>query len=257
VIGSIEVMTYTRAPVAIALLLASACSRPTKDAVPPPGPTVELTVDDGDTTAVTMGSAARPLAAVVGPQPAAWLEVRASTADGRDLELTRPATKYPDAEVRLYMDQGRPALGVFRHITADMPADIQRIARQPIVALAGVAEVTVRTQLETFAPLTIRLEGRDQVITESLRTLRLHPSRKPRERGWELGAILALAVPPDRAITAVRLHTKDGTAMPLDVALVRNPSAVLKRNRHGEYVFRMWDTKPTLELRGVTLIEIE
>lgn len=248
-------MTYTRAPVAIALLFALACGR-TKEAPPVSGgPTLEITVDEGDPQTVTLGSV-HPLAALVGPQPSAWLEVAAATADERDLELTRPATKYPDAEIRLYVDQGRAALGVFRQITADMPVDIQRIARQPIVALVGVTEVTVRTRAETFPPLSLRIDGRDQLISDSLATLRRHPSRKPRERGWELGMLVGLAVPAEQIVTSVRLHTKAGTSSPVDPALLRNPNAVLKRNRHGEYVFRMWDTKPTLEVRGVTSIEI-
>lgn len=248
-------MTYTRAPVAIALLFALACGG-SKDSPPAlPGPTVEITVDEDAPQSVTLGSV-RPLAALVGPQPAAWLEVSASTKDDRELELTRPATKYPDAEVRLYIDQGRPALGVFRQITADMPADIQRIARQPIVALVGVTEVTIRTRAETYPPLTLRIDGRDQPITDSLPALPRHPSKRPRERGWELGVLVGLGVPPERSVTSVRLHTKGGTISPIDAALLRDPNAVLKRNRHGAYVFRMWDTKPTLEVRDVTLIEI-
>lgn len=250
-------MTYTRAPVAIALLLAMACGRRSEPPPAPVGPSLEITVDEADAERVTLDVAPRPLAAVVGPQPAAWLVVTASSADGRDLELTRPATTYPDAEVRLYVDEGRAAVGVFRRITADMPADIQRIARQPIIALIDVTEVTVRTRLETFAPLVIRVDGRDQMISDALRTLPRRPSKRPRERGWELAAIVALAVPPERTIAVVRLHAKDGTVMPLDAALVRAPEAVLKRNRHGEYVFRMWDTKPAVEVRGVTLIEIQ
>lgn len=249
--------TYTRTPFAIALLLATGCGR---DPAPPApvGPTIEITLDDGAPRRASLGGP-QPLVELIGVAPASWLEVIASSDDERTLELTRPATTYPDADVRFYFDQDRPALGVFRRITPDMPPDVARIARQPIVGLAGITTVEIRTRPRVMPPLAVTVDGSTQPIAESLRSLKLHPTNKPRERGWSFGDVIALAVPRDRGVRAIRLHTRAGSVTPLDVQAARSEGAILKRNQRGQYVFRMWDNsgKAALEVRDVTSIDIE
>lgn len=223
----------------------------------PIGPTVEVRVDDGAPRRVAVTTPVT-LVSLVGVAPDAWLEVTAAAGDERTLELTRPAATYPDTEVRIYIDQARPAIGVFRSVTPTMPPDIVAIAKQPVVSLVDVSAIHVHTRPRELPPLTVVADGRAVSVSTQLRDLAKLRATTPRERGWRLGDVIGLVVPADRVLRSVRLHAQ-GAITEIDVQALRAPTAIFKENQRGEYVFRMWDNAKSrqLEVRGVTKIEVE
>ena len=262
--------THTRAPrercgrwCVIACSVGMMACRGDGAAPPPPlGPAIQLSIDDGDKRTIGIDRTI-PLASVVEIPPASWLEVRADADDERWLELAKPATAYPGSEIRLYLDQGRVALGVFPAVTPDMPPEIAARARQPTASLTAVVSVQIVTQRSTrLPPLSIVVEGRDIALaSDKLRALRRVSGK--RAHGWALADVIALAgraspgAPDPQAIHVVGAET-----VTVEPAALRDQTRfhLLKPNQRGEYVFRVWESEgraPTREVRRVTKIVLD
>lgn len=243
--------------VVVAVLVALACRDPAGAPVVT-GRTVDIAVDDDPARAIVI-EGATPLHTLVPTPAGSWFEVVATTRDeARTLELPRPATTYAGNELRVYLDQGRPALGVFRQVDASTPGELSGIARQPLVFLADVTAIHVRTRPLPLPLLAVTIAGREVPLdSDRLRALPKVNASVPRERGWRLFDVIALASPPTE-LRSIRLHTH-AAITPIDLATARSPDALLKQNQRGEYVFRVWDNasaRPRIEVRGVTRIEI-
>lgn len=226
----------------------------------PTGPTIQLTVDDGPARTVVIDRTLA-LASLLELPPAAWLEVRAEAVDERGIELWAPATWYPGSEVRLYLDQGQPALGLFPPVTPDMPAEVAALARQPTASLTTLASVHVVTRRVTRPGLIVVGDGREIAITsDQLRALPALQRGASRAEGWPLADVIDLASPKVEVQT-IRI---EGAGDPITLAAqaLRDPAQilVLKQNQRGDYVFRMWEPQgrsPTRELRRVTRIVVD
>ena len=224
------------------------------------GPTVQLTVDNRPVRMIVVDRTLA-LTSVLDLPPTAWLEVRAEAVDERGIELWAPATRSPGSEVRLYLDQGRPAIGLFPPVTPDMPSEVAALARQPTASLTSIASVHVVTRRVTLPGLVVVGGGRDIAITsDQVRGLTALQRGVSRAEGWPLAAVIDLALPKGE----VRTIRIEGAGEPISLAnaTLRDPKQilVLKQNQRGEYVFRMWEREgrsPTRELRGVTRIVVD
>jgi hypothetical protein len=215
---------------------------------------VAVTLDDAAPRPVQVTGPVA-LDTLVGTPPDTWVEVIGATSDDRMIELAHPSTAYPGATVRLYLEQGQPALGVFRPIAPDLPSDLAAIAKQPLQSLIGVTEVSVRTHVVALPPLSVVVDGVATDVSPQLRGLS-KSGATPRERGWSLGDVIGLAIPAGREVQSVRL-VASGTTTPLPREALKG---LFKLTRHNQYVFRMWDKPkdpPSHEVRGVTSIEID
>lgn len=235
--------THTRAPLVLCLALLACKDKPRPDV--PKGPQVEVFTDENARTI----SVAQPiaLAQIVAAPPTSWIEVRADTADERFIELS----PRPEDEIRLYVDHGAVAIGVFPPITADMPPEVKQRAALPLSSLVGITTVHVATHLPALPPLAISIGGKDVTIDDALRGLAM--SGKRRAQGWALLDVLALAGASD--VQAV--HVIGAQEITLDRAQIEK--AVLKANQRGEYVVRVWDEgakAPTREVRRVMQIVV-
>ncbi len=224
-----------------------------------PGPSVQLALDG----AARRVAISQPIALtrLVDAAPSTWLEVRAETDDGRALELPSPSTTYPDREVRLYLDEGRPALGVFPPITADMPPDVAARARQPTATLAPISRVSVTThRVDSRPPLTIVIDGAEHALTaDQLDTLLPATGGPPRAQGWPLADVIGLAA-GSRTFRTVRIVADEDLTLGTHALRAPQQQALLRLNHHGEYVFRVWESgrqSPTYERHHVTKIVLQ
>jgi hypothetical protein len=211
----------------------------------PQGPQVEVFSDDNARTISVVEPVA--LAKVVTEAPASWLEVRADAPDGRSIELA----PRPEDEIRLYLEQGKVAIGVFPPVTADMPPEVRARANQPFSSLVGVSTVHVATHLPSLPDLTITVAGKDVALSDALRGLQ--PTGKRRAQGWPLEDVLGLA----GAANVQAARVVGAQEITLDRAEIEK--ALIKPNHRGEYVIRVWDEgakAPTREVRGVTKIVV-
>jgi len=246
--------------VAVAIAMLGACRGDPPAPVVPSGPTVQLTLDEGPPRTIVIGGPIA-LSTLFEVAPAAWIEVRADATDDRGLELSAPATRYPGSELRLYLDQGQPALGVFPPVTPDMPAEVAALARQPSVSLTSLASVHVLTRRIALPGLIVVVGGHEvAVVSDQLLALPGVPRGASRAQGWLLAGVIGLAV-PDREVATIRVLGA-GDPVTLDAQVLRDPGkiVVLKQNQRGEYVFRVWEVDgryPTRELRRVTRIVVD
>jgi len=255
--------TYRRPPRLLPTLAALAALAACRDraAEAPRGPSIELALD-GAARRISIDREV-PLASLVAAPPASWLEVRADSADSRRLELEAPSATYPDGEVRLYVERGRAAIGVFPSLTAGLTPEAAALARQPLAALGNLARVEVLTRIAAnLPPLVLELAGRDIILTgEQLRALPAQSGGKSRPQGWLLADVIAAAA-PGHVPRRVTILASGEASISIDDAALRDPEAihVLKANQHGEYVLRVWHKgarRPTREVRRVTRLVID
>lgn len=257
--------------IAPALALAPlACKRKPAE---PVGPRVKVYVDDALVKEPALGTTPVALASLLSGDAATpdnWRRLQAQASGGRFLDVRRPAQTYEGAETRLYLQQGKAAIGLFRPVKPDLPPQIAAIARQPALSLVDVTEVRVRTKElpPPSAPpgpagLLVRVsgEGAETVEPDALDGLPERKGERQQIRGWALADVIALRAPPEKAVS-VTLTGEDGRSLSIEGALLADPAhqLLLKRNRKNEYVFHHWQRgkeKPVEELRGVTGIRVE
>jgi len=246
--------------VAVAIAMLGACRGDPPAPVAPIGPTVQLTLDDGPPRTIVIRGPIL-LSTQFDVAPAGWIEVRADATDDRGLELSAPATRYPGSELRLYLDQGQPALGVFPPITPDMPPEVAALARQPTASLTSLASVHVLTRRVAPSGLTVVVGGHEvEVASAQLHALPGVPRGTSRAQGVLLAGVIDLAA-PGREVRTIRI-VGAGDTVTLDPQVLRDPRqiVVLKQNQRGEYVFRVWEVDgryPTRELRRVTRVVVD
>ena len=235
-----------------AVLVLVACRSPA-----PSGPSVEISLDGTPLRTVPI-SATVSLATLVPPPPAAWFDVTARASDGRYVEIAHPQTTYPGAEIRLYAEHGKPAIGVFRPVPTGVPADVERIAREPAVALDGIVAVDVLTHAPARPAVTglvIEAPGRPAQTLEpdDLDDLQEGSGPTGKAHGWTVADVLARAGVPGAAhVRIVGDHE--------DVIDLSAHTVLIKQNHRGQYVVQVWDAghaEPTAEVRGVEKIVVQ
>ncbi len=217
-------------------------------------------LDDGVPRTIPIDGAIS-LATLIALPPAIWLEVHGEATDDRELQLDGPARRYPGSEVRVYLEQGRPALGVFPPVTPDMPPEVAALARQPSASLTGLARVHVVTK-RTALPGLIVVDGTRELAVTSDQLVMLAGIQRgeSRAQGWALVDVIGLA----RSTTGIQTFQIFGAGDPITLAgsALRDATQilVLKQNQRGEYVFRVWASdgrRPSRELRRVTKIVVD
>jgi hypothetical protein len=244
----------------VVVAMCAACQREAPAPVAPQGPTIELVLDDGAPRTISVDGVL-PLATLIATPPATWLEVHGEATDDRELQLDGPARRYPGSEVRVYLEQGRPALGVFPPVTPDMPPEVAALARQPSASLTALARVHVVTK-RTVLPGLIVVDGTREVAVASdqLVTLAGTPRGASRAQGWALADVIGLV----RRTAGIQTIQILGAGDPITLAgsALRDATQIfgLKQNQRGEYVFRVWAAdgrRPSRELRRVTKIVVD
>lgn len=236
----------------LALLALVACRAPA-----PSGPSVEISVDGKPFRAVPV-AATTSLATLVTPAPATWFDVTARSADGRFIEIAHPQASYPGAEIRLYTLRGKPAIGVFRPVPTGVPADVERIAREPAVQLDGVVAIDVLTHAPAqpeVSGLVVEAPGRPPQTLEpdDLEDLKEASGPTGHAHGWALGDVLARAGAAGAA--HVRVVGDHEEAIDLTAHTV-----LIKQNHRGQYVVQVWDegrVEAVAEVRGVSKIVVQ
>lgn len=235
-------------PAYLRLALALALSACRTESTVPTGPTVEVSVDDAVVRRVAVDKPVA-LATLVTTPIRGWLAVQADTTDDRSIDLVPRG----GAEIRLFLDQGRPAIGSFPTVTSDMSPEIAALARQPTASLAGIASVRVLTKRPVLPPIAVEVDGTAHTVAgETLRGLTAISERHA--QGWRVVDVIKLA--SERPVTAFRVvGATTLTVDPLDP----DRHYLLKLNRRGEYVFRVWEhgaRTPLTEARRVAKIVV-
>lgn len=222
----------------------AACSHAPSE--PPAGPTLEILLDGELLTTATITEPIALARLVPYLPPPTWLVVSSKAPDGRYVELESPAISYPRAEVRIYLERGKPALGVFNPVEPNLPAAVARIAAQPLASLHPISRLEILTKIPDLLDLDIEVDGRPLVIAapalEALHT----------QRGV---AVATLFDAPHRQIRIIA-PTGEQT---FPWSALQDRDVRLKQNRQGEYVFRVWDNQrdKAFEVRDVTKIVVE
>jgi hypothetical protein len=236
---------------ALWLLISIACG-----SQPSPPANLALSIDDDATTQVAI-TAPIALADLVWVPSPVWREVRAEASDGRTITLTSPATTYANAEVRLYLDGNRVALGVFPPITPDMKPEVARLARQPLESLVGITSLRIVTRRRELPGLTVEVDGKPTVLgTDRLRALPVIRVGPKGSEGWSVLEIAA-RMDPQRTWRSIRAIGEDAS---IEVDLRASSHYVLKPNQRGDYVLRVWERgnkAPTREIRKLTKIALD
>jgi hypothetical protein len=227
------------------------------DAAAPVGG-VSLRVDGEEVARLGVADlAARPtLASLVAARApaAAWRHVSAEVPGGPTLQLVRPADTYADQDAVLYLDGDRPALGLFRRVSAAAPAHVRDLAATPTLAQAGVAVIDVRTR-EAARPAVpapaVAMRAGDQACALDAAALAGLPRAGASGGGaeerpsWDVRDLARACFGPAVVVAAVRAPGLDVDAATLARA---DRAVVVKRNRRGELRVRLVD--PTAGRRG-------
>jgi len=240
--------------------MCAACTREPPPPKPPVGPTIEIALDDGLPRTISVGAPA-PLASLIEVPPATWVAVHGESTDDRELHLDAPATAYPGSELRIFLEQGRPAIGLFPPVTPDMPLAVAALARQPTVVLTALARVTVVTKRAVLPDLIVVDGAREITVAgDQLVTIAAAPRGESRAQGWLLADVIGVAR-STVGITSIQI-IGGGDPIALPASALTDPTMilVLKQNQRGEYVYRAWapdGRRPTRELRRVTKIVVD
>jgi hypothetical protein len=195
----------------------------------------------------------QPLSSVTELGPAAeWRLVTVRGDGGRELYVRDPAREYQGHTIKLYRDpRGRAAVGVFRDGASADATKLSGLAAAPVVFLAGVSSIDVRTQKEELpaAPassIELRVRGSDQPITLDGARLASLPEVKPPDQregssGWSLREVIAAG----HAFTgapAIELVDEAGTRLEIPAGALADDKQLLfiKLNRRGQFRFKWW-----------------
>lgn len=236
---------------------------------------VKLIVDGKEAASFDPPATPQPLAQLLpkGTAPyGGWKRLEADGSGGRFLDLFEPAKSYPDAEVRVYADRGKAAIGLFRPVKEGLPDAIAKIARQPAVSLVDVHEVRVRVtdwedrsedevELSELADLSVVVGGKTHAVpAETLAEIDLADGPTQQARGWPLAEALMPVVPAGK-IASVRIEGWKGMfeVVPAEDFAKKDVWLLIKANKKGEYVYRRWEkeqSQPVDEVRGIRTIEV-
>lgn len=211
------------------------------------GPTIQLTIDGVPLRDVAITGPVSLSSLVPTLPPISWLEVTASSSDKRFIELVRPAITYPRSEIRLSIERGKPAIGLYREVAPDLPAPVARIAAQPIAPLGNVVSVDIVTRAYAANGFAIEVAGNARQLDPAS----LSSSDK---RGWPIADVLA-AVAPD--VHAKRLRASDEDSEQL-IELLPGRDVTLKLTHQGGYVLRVWENgRAVVDVRPLTKLVVE
>jgi hypothetical protein len=179
--------------------------------------------------------------------PVTWVAVIAKAGPTRFLELSTPSMSYPGAEVRLYLERGKLAIGVFRPVARDLPAAVARIASQPAASLVGIDSIDIITVL-TSNDLIVEIGGREH---------RWSPDRgaglTAGKHGWAFDDVLA-TLAPETSWKRLRLIGATEVGVERD----DRRQVTVKLTHEGAYVFRMWEEgRAVIDVRALTRIVVE
>jgi hypothetical protein len=233
------------------------------DAAVPAAAVLPVRVDGEEVAALTAEQLrARPRLVDVAPDDlpelAEWTHLGAKTADRRELSIRDPAKTHAGLDIVLYLEDGKPAIGLFRTVPAGASPELAAELAKPRVSLAGITEIEVATTPPPTPPaVTIEV-----VVDGVARTVDLtaipreaaDPEGARRGRGRRPGWPLATVV---RGLGASEVEVIGSTELVVDVT---DPDvrAVLRRNRRGALALDVWrggDT-PEHKVRDVTRLEI-
>lgn len=257
-------------PLAVAALLAAACSRPEAAARDPE--VIGVRIDGREVVRVELAELhARPkLADLVAARAPVdrWRQVIATGTGSRSLIAARFDERYaPDQEAILFLDRGQPALGLFRRVSDGAPRSVRELAAAPTMSLTGVTAIDIRT---AAAPPTSPSETRSIVLLAGDRRCELDPAElaergdgdgRARHAGWDIRDLSHRCF--GAAPAAVRARA-DGRALEVDPAALAKVNRLLmvKVNRRGKIVMRVVEPgsgRPQVvsELIGAERIDLE
>ena len=234
------------------------------DAAVPAAAVLPVRVDGEEVAALTADQLrARPRLLDVAPDDlpelAEWTHLGAKTADRRELSIRDPARTHAGLDVVLYLEDGKPAIGLFRPVPPGASPELVAELAKPRVSLVGISGIDVATTPPPVPPaVTIEL-----VVDGAARTIDLAPIPKQaadpegtrggrgRRPGWSLATVIAGIGPVSE------LKVIGSTELVVDLA---DPAvrAMLRRNRRGALALDVWrggDT-PEHKVRDVKRIEI-
>jgi hypothetical protein len=252
----------------VAALVVVACSSPRREEAAA-SPTLKVIVDGALVAQVPVAELrTRPrLAELVSAPVATWREIEAPQPGGPTLVAVRLDELYRDQDAVLYLDDGKPALGMFRRVAADAPQTIRELAATPTIAQAGISEVRIRTREVAPAkppPLTL-VAGDRRCALDDAALGAITPAGTGRggadRRYWDVRALSRHCFGADP--TRVKVGTID-----VDAATLARSDRLLtaKISRRGQLKVRLVD--PTsgsgqgragmlAESEGAPVIEVE
>lgn len=248
-------------------------ARPT---TPAPAATVEIKFDEARSRYALSGTEPVALALALpeaGRDPSTWTRLKARNSDGRRVQISNFATRYPDATASLYLDErGRPCFGVFRAPRPGAPAHVQRELQEPRLSLVGVESITVRTTADPIEPdeasnETIRIVvdgGEARVLSAAeLHTIGaidsdpVPGSRRQERPYWKLPELIE-HTQPLATVASVRVIAPE-QVLEISASELTTPhhDYLVGHNRRGSVVLRAErPNQPQLKLRGVERFEV-
>jgi len=246
----------------------AACSSPRREEAAP-APTLAVLVDGEVVAEVAVAElSTRPrLAELVSAPVASWREIEAPQRGGPTLVAVRLDELYRDQDAVLYLDAGKPALGMFRRVAADAPEAVRALAATPTIAQTGISEVRIRTrEVAPAEPPALTLVAGDRRCALDAKMLgTITPAGTGRggadRRYWDVRALSRHCFGADP--TRVKVGTLD-----VDAATLARSDRLLtaKISRRGQLKVRLVDPRPgpsqgragmVAESEGAPVIEVE
>ena len=251
--------------VLVVLVALSGCKRAAKA---PAGPTIRVFVDDVEVGVVAVSEEPIPLASRLPKEaadPETWRRIEAHASGGRFLDVRRPTETYANGEVRLYLQQKQPAIGVFRPVREGLPEHIAKIARQPAVSLSDVSKVVVHTRDPVPVPVAeLSLEATGlppwTIVPEDLEDLPVVAGDRSAGRGRAVRDVVRART--QGLVDRVVIEARDGRAHTLDAEDLADEGkkALLRVNRKNQWVFKLYEggaDSASAEVRDVVRLRIE
>lgn len=232
----------------------------------PAGPSVKLYVDETQVGTVAVTSSPVPLASLLpaaASDPASWKRIEGRATGGRFLDVRQPTTTYQDGEVRLYLQQGTAAVGIFRPVRPGLPEHIAKIARQPAVSLADLVDVRVYTRAPppaVVATLEIEATGLPAWTMAPADLEEIPEAAKTdgsRARGRALADVVRFRI--DGSIERVIVEGRDGRSHTITAGDLDDPEKKLlvKVNNKNQWVFKDWSGgEATTEIRDLVRLQV-
>jgi len=239
----------------------SSCKKPT-----PAGPSVKLYVDEAEIATVPVSESPIVLASLLkgaAADPAAWKRLEGRAGGGRFLDVRQPYATYQNGEARLYLQQGQPALGIFRPVRDGLPEHIAKIARQPAVSINGIVDVRVYTKDPppvVEAELVVEATGLPSwtMVADDLEELPEFTDGSARARGRTLADIARSRV--TGTIERVVIEARDGGSHAVSAAALddKTKPLLVKVNNKNQWVFKAWaNGAADAEVRDLVKLRIE